>query len=205
MPVVQWVVRIGYTVEARDGELGVVQEIFDGPPQSAQALFVSSEPYMRVVHPGQPDLFIPFEEIVDVSDVKERVYLKRWLREINTLGWTRDPRKPGAAPPYFPRPAAAPAAASSKPDANGGVPPRPLVDSGAWSPGEAAPRTEPGKGFRIGDRFKAGDPIPVEGQYTCTVCGFRKHSRQFREENPDGRFPPPHHPGALWELEDLRP
>jgi hypothetical protein len=192
-------------VEARDGELGVVREIFDGPPQSAQALFVSSEPYMRVVHPGQPDLFIPFEEIVDVSDVKERIYLKRWLREINTLGWTRDPRKPGAAPPYFPRPAAAPAAASSKPDANGGVPPRPLVDSGAWSPGEAAPRTEPGKGFRIGDRFKPGDPIPVEGQYTCTVCGFRKHSRQFREENSDGRFPPPHHPGALWELEDLRP
>jgi len=45
----------------------------------------------------------------------------------------------------------------------------------------------------------------VEGQYMCTVCGFRKHSRQFREENPDGRFPPPHHPGALWELEDLRP
>jgi hypothetical protein len=205
MPVVHWVVSLGYTVEARDGELGVVREIFDGPPQSAQALFVSSEPYMRVVHPGQPDLFIPFEEIVDVSDVKERVYLKRWLREINTLGWTRDPRKPGAAPPYFPKPAAAPPAASAKPDANGGVPPRPLVDSGAWSPGEAAPRTEPGKGFRIGDRFKPGDPIPVEGQYVCTVCGFRKHSRQFRDENPDGRFPPPHHPGALWELEDLRP
>jgi hypothetical protein len=205
MPVVQWVVSLGYTVEARDGELGVVREIFDGPPQSAQALFVSSEPYMRVVHPGQPDLFIPFEEIVDVSDVKQRVYLKRWLREINTLGWTRDPRKPGAAPPYFPKPAAAPSTASAKPDANGGVPPRPLVDSGAWSPGEAAPRTEPGKGFRIGDRFKPGDPISVEGQYTCTVCGFRKHSRQFREEDPDGRFPPPHHPGALWELEDLRP
>ncbi len=205
MPVVQWVVSLGYTVEARDGELGVVRGIFDGPPQSAQALFVSSEPYMRVVHPGQPDLFIPFEEIVDVSDVKQRVYLKRWLREINTLGWTRDPRKAGVAPPYFPKSAAAPSAASAKPDANGGVPPRPLVDSGAWSPGEAAPRTEPGKGFRIGDRFKPGDPIPVEGQYTCTVCGFRKHSRQFREENPDGRFPPPHHPGALWELEDLRP
>ncbi len=204
MPVVQWVVSLGDTVEARDGELGVVREIFDGPPQSAQALFVSSEPYMRVVHPGQPDLFIPFEEIVDVSDVKQRVYLKRWLREINTLGWTRDPRKPGASPPYFPRPAASPTAASAKPDANGGVPPRPLVDSGAWSPGEAAPRNEPGKGFRIGDGFKPGDPIPVEAQYTCTVCGFRKHSRQFREENPDGRFPPPHHPGALWELEDLR-
>ena len=205
MPVTLRRVSLGSTVEARDGELGVVREIFDGPPQSAQALFVSSEPYMRVVHPGQPDLFIPFEEIVDVSDVKQRVYLKRWLREINTVGWTRDPRKPGGAPPYFPKPAAAPSAASAKPDANGGVPPRPLVDSGAWSPGEAAPRTEPGKGFRIGDRFKPGDPIPVEGQYTCTVCGFRKHSRQFWEENPDGRFPPPHHPGALWELEDLRP
>src|SRR5712692_7781677 len=123
MPVVQWVVRIGDTVEARDGELGIVREIFDGPPQSAQALFVSSEPYMRVVNPGQPDLFIPFEEIVDVSDVKERVYLKRWLREINTLGWTRDPRKPGIAPPYFPKP---PAAEPVRPDANGGVPPRPL-------------------------------------------------------------------------------
>jgi hypothetical protein len=205
MPVVQWVVSSGDTVEARDGELGVLREIFDGPPQSAQALFVSGEPYMRVVHPGQPDLFVPFEEIVDVSDVKHRVYLKRWLRDINTLGWTRDPRKPGPAPPYFPKPASAPSAASAKPDANGGVPPRPLVDSGAWSPGESAPRNEPGKGFRIGDRFKPGDRIPVEGQYTCTVCGFRKHSRQFREEDPDGRFPPPHHPGALWELEDLRP
>ncbi len=202
MPVVQWVVKIGYTVETRDGELGIVREIFDGPPQSAQALFVSSEPYMRVVNPGQPDLSIPFEEIVDVSDVKERIYLKRSLREINALGWTRDPRKPGIAPHYVPK---SPSAAPVKPDANGGVPPRPLVQSGAWSPGEAAPRPEPGKGFRIGDRFKPGDPIPVEGQYTCTVDGFRKHSRQFREENPDGRFPPPHHPGALWELEDLRP
>jgi hypothetical protein len=203
MPVVQWAVRIGYTVEARDGELGVVREIFDGPPQSAQAIFVSSEPYMRVANPGQPDLFIPFEEIVDVGEVKQRVYLKRSITEINALGWTRDPRNPGAvAAPYFPRPRSA---AAVKPDANGGVPPRALVDSGAWSPGEAAPRSEPGKGFRIGDRFRPGDPIPVQGQYTCTVCGFRKHSRQFREENPDGRFPPAHHPGALWELEDLRP
>jgi hypothetical protein len=202
MPVVQWVVRIGDTVEARDGELGVVREIFDGPPQSAQGLFVSSQSYMRVVSPGQPDLFIPFEEIVDVSDVKQRVYLKRYLREINTLGWTGDPRKRGSAPPYFPKP---PSPESVKADANGGVPPRPLVESGAWSPGEAAPRPEPGRRYRIGDRFKPGDPIPVDGQYTCTVCGFRKHSRQFREENPEGRFPPPHHPGALWELEDLRP
>lgn len=206
MPVVQWVVSLGDTVEARDGELGVVREIFEGPPQSAQALFVSSEPYMRVVSPGLPALVVPFEEIVDVSDVKHRVYLKRYLREINALGWTRDPRKPGAAAtPYFPKAPAAPPAASLKPDANGGVPPRALVESGAWSPGEAAPRSEPGKRYRIGDRFKPGDPIPVEAQYTCTVCGFRKHSRQFREENPDGRFPPPHHPGALWELEDLRP
>jgi len=203
MPVVQWVVKLGYTVEARDGELGVVREIFDGPPQSSQGIFVSREPYMRVVNRGQPDLFIPFEEIVDFGDIKQRVYLKRSLAEINTLGWTRDPRQPGmAAPPYFPKP---PSAAVVKPDANGAVPPRALVESGAWSPGEAAPRAEPGKGFRIGDRFKPGDPIPVEGQYLCTVCGFRKHSRQFREENPDGRFPPAHHPGALWELEDLRP
>jgi hypothetical protein len=203
MPVVQWVVSMGYAVEARDGELGVVREIFDGPPQSAQGIFVSSEPYMRVVYPGQPDLFIPFEEIVDVSAFKQRVYLKRSMSEINALGWTRDPRKPGmAAAPYFPKPRSA---AAVKPDANGGVPPRALVESGAWSPGEAAPRSEPGKGFRVGDRFKPGDPIPVEGQYMCTVCSFRKHSRQFREENPDGRFPPAHHPGAPWELEDLRP
>ena len=203
MPVVQWDVKIGYTVETRDGELGAVREIFDGPPQSAQSIFVSSEPFMRVVNRGQPDLFIPFEEIVDIGEVKQRVYLKRSLNDINTLGWTRDPRQPGTpAAPYFPTPRTAP---EIKPDANGAVPPRALVESGAWSPGEAAPRSEPGKGFRIGDRFKPGDPIPVEGQYTCTVCGFRKHSRQFREENPDGRFPPPHHPGALWELEDLRP
>ena len=200
MPVVQWVVNVGYTVEARDGELGVVREIFDGP---ARSLFLASDSYMRVVERGQPDLFIPATEIVDVSDVKERVYLKRMRREIDALGWTRDPRKPGAVEvPYFPKPNAAVAV---KPDANGAVPPRPLVASGAWSPGEAAPRSEPGKGVRIGDRFKPGDPIPVPGQYLCTICRFRKHSRQFLEENPDGRFPPAHHPGALWELEDLRP
>jgi hypothetical protein len=196
-------VKVGYAVEARDGHLGTVREIFQGSPQSAQAIFVSSEPFMRVVEPGQPDLSIPFEEIVDVSDIKETVYLKRTVSEINALGWTRDPRRPDiAAVPFFPRQHAEPAI---KPDANGGVPPRPLVESGAWSPGEAAPRLEPGKGVRIGDRFKPGDPIPVPGQYMCTVCRFRKHSRQFLEENPDGRFPPAHHPGALWELEDLRP
>src|SRR5438876_337752 len=107
-----------------------------------------------------------------------------------------------AAPPSPPTPAPAP---PLNPAPSGAAPPRPLVDSGAWSPGEAAPRPEPGRQYRIGDRFKPGDAIPVEGQYLCTVCGFRKHSRQFLEENPDGRFPPPHHPGALWELEDLRP
>src|SRR5439155_78605 len=82
--------------------------------------------------------------------VKPRVYLKRWLGEVNAQGWTRDPRQPGtAAAPYFPKP---PSAAQVKPDANGGVPPRPRVDSGAWSPGEAAPRPEPGRQYRIGDR-----------------------------------------------------
>src|SRR5205807_971067 len=99
MPVVQWVVRLGYTVEARDGELGVVREIFEGP---AQSLFLSTDSYMRVVERGQPDLFIPFTEIVDVGDIKQTVYLKRWLNEINALGWTRDPHQPGgAAVPWF--------------------------------------------------------------------------------------------------------
>jgi len=203
VPVVQWVVRVGYAVEARDGRLGTVREIFEGPPQSAQAIFVSTEPYMRVVDRGQPDLHIPFEEIVDVSEVKQAVYLKRSVNEINALNWTRDPRRPDMAPvPFFPSARSEP---EVKPDANGGVPPRPRVESGAWSPGEAAPRPEPGKRVRIGDRFKPGEPIPVPAQYMCTVCRFRKHSRQFLEENPEGRFPPAHHPGALWELEDLRP
>ena len=92
MPVVQWVVSVGDTVETRDGELGVVKEIFEGPPHSAQGLFVSSEPYMVVVSPGQPDLYIPFEEIVDVSDVKQRVYLKRWLRRPTSPNHPRPPR-----------------------------------------------------------------------------------------------------------------
>ena len=197
MPVVQWAVQIGDTVEARDGELGTLREIFDGP---AQSLFLSTDSYMRVVDRGQPDLMIPFTEIVDISDVKRTIYLKRWLREINALGWTRDPRQPGLpAVPFF-----AKSAAAIKPDSNGSVPPRALVESGAWSPGAAAPRPEPGKGVRIGDRFKPGDRIPVPGQYMCTVCRFRKHSRQMLEENPDGLFPPAHHPDALWELEDLR-
>ncbi|MDQ6709002.1 MAG: hypothetical protein M3Z11_00450, partial [Candidatus Dormibacteraeota bacterium] len=92
-----------------------------------------------------------------------------------------------------------------RPDSDGTVGPRPLVASGAWNPGEAAPRPEPGRGIRIGDRLKPGDRIPAEGQYMCTLCRFRKHTRQFREGNPDGLFPRAHHPGALWELEDLRP
>lgn len=200
MPVVQWAVQIGDTVEARDGELGTLREIFEGP---AQSLFLSTDSYMRVVDRGQPDLIIPFTEIVDISDVKRTIYLKRWLREITTLGWTRDPRQPGMpAVPFFPKPKSA---ATVKPDSNGSVPPRALVESGAWEPGAAAPRPEPGKGVRIGDRFKPGDRIPVPGQYMCTVCRFRKHSRQMLEENPDGLFPPAHHPGGLWELEDLRP
>jgi hypothetical protein len=199
MPVVDWVVKLGYGVEARDGELGVVQEVFDGP---AQSIFLSKDSFMRVVDRGQPDLSIPFTEIVDISDVKRTIYLKRWLREINTLGWTRDPRRPGMpAASFFPKPKSA---AAVKPDADGSVPPRALVESGAWSPGPVAPRPEPGKSVRIGDRFKPGDRIPVPAQYMCTVCRFRKHSRQMLEENPDGRFPPAHHPGALWELEDLR-
>src|SRR2546428_13049888 len=107
---------------------------------------------MRVISPGQPDLFVPFEEIVDVSDVKQRVYLKRWLREINALGWTRDPRKPGAAAaPYFPKP---PSAAPGKPGATAGVPPRPPVDSGAWAPREAAPGPGPGRRMRIAHRLQ---------------------------------------------------
>ena len=203
MPVVQWVVQVGYTVETRDAEIGTVTEIFQGPTRSAQGIFFSSEPYMRVIERGQPDLFVPFEEIVDVSEIKRVVYLKRHVDEIDDVGWTSDPRNPTPTPPpYFPR---AKSAAPAKVDSKGTVPPRPRVESGAWKPGPEAPRPEPGKGIRIGDRFKPGDLIPAKGQYMCTVCRFRKHSRQMLADNPDGRFPPPHHPDALWELEDLRP
>ncbi len=199
MPVVQWEVVVGYAVEARDGELGTVTELFEGP---AASIFVSSEPYMRVRSAGQPDLFIPYSEIVDISELKKTVYLKRRMDEINALRWTRDPRRPDdLAVSYVPKPRVADAL---RPDSDGTVGPRPRVASGAWKPGEAAPRPEPGRGIRIGDRFKPGDRIPAQGQYMCTVCRFRKHTRQFREENPDGLFPPAHHPGALWELEDLR-
>jgi hypothetical protein len=203
MPVVQWVVNVGYAVAARDAELGTVRELFEGLPLSAQGIFFSTQAYMRVVERGYPDLFIPFEEIVDVGELRRIVYLKRYLAEINALGWTRDPRKPGAiAVPYQRRVSTTTVV---KPDAKGTVPPRARVESGRWTPAAAAPRPEAGKGVRIGDRFKPGDRIPVKAQYMCTVCRFRKHSRQMLEENPEGRFPPPHHPDALWELEDLRP
>src|SRR5438876_4662205 len=170
MPVVDWAVKLGYSVEARDGELGVVQEVFDGP---AHSLFLSSDSFMRVVDRGQPDLSIPFTEIVDISDVKRTIYLKRWLREINALGWTRDPRQPGRPPaPFFPKPKSA---AAVKPDADGSVPPRALVESGAWSPGPVAPRPEPGKSVRIGDRFEPGARIPAPAQYMCAASRSRKH------------------------------
>jgi hypothetical protein len=203
VPVVQWVVKVGYTVEARDAEVGTVRELFQGPPHSAQGIFFSTEAYMLVGERGQPDLFIPFEEIVDVSEFKQVVYLKRFVAEIDALGWTRDPRKLGAAAVPYSRKSGGPSVV--RPDAKGTVPPRARVESGAWMPAAVAPRPEPGKGVRIGDRFKPGDRIPVKGQYMCTVCRFRKHSRQMLEENPEGRFSPPHHPDALWELEDLRP
>ncbi|TMD15511.1 MAG: hypothetical protein E6J00_02750 [Chloroflexi bacterium] len=205
MPVVPFEVRTGYRVEARDGELGVVREIFNGPPRS---MFVDSEPYVRVSSSGQPDLNVPLSEVVDVSEVKGTVYLRRWLREIDALRWTGDPRNPSLpAPPFRPRRPLDGRAAVERRTAAGEVvvPPRPRVELGTWQPGEMAPRPEPGRQLRIGDRFQPGDRIPLPGQYMCTVCRFRRHSSQFLEENPDGRFPPPHHPGALWELEDLRP
>jgi len=198
---VDWAVRPNDRVRARDGDIGKVAEIFAGPPQS---IFLSQEPYMRVIAPDQPDLFIPFVEVVDVSELEGIVYLKRRLGDINALGWTRDPRRPldGPAPPYRPRvPATTEVASAGRSDTVG---PRARVASGRWQPGEAAPRPEPALGIRLGDRFQPGAPIPVEGQYMCTVCWARRHSRQFREENPDGRLPAAHHPGALWELEDLR-
>jgi hypothetical protein len=206
MPVVPFAVRTGYRVEARDGQLGIIRDVFNGPPRS---MFVDEEPYMRVTEDGQPDLFIPLGEVVDVSDLRETAYLKRWLDEIDALSWTRDPRDP-AAPlvPYRPRRPPDGQAQQEVFHSKAGeliVGPRPRVASGTWQPGEIAPRPEPGQRIRIGDRFKPGDRIPVAGQYMCTVCRFRKHSRQFLEENPEGRFPAPHHPGALWELEDLRP
>ena len=214
MPVVPFEVYTGYRVEARDADLGTIREIFQGPPRS---IFVDEERYLRVTQAGQPDLFIPFSEIVDVSELKQTSYVRRWLREINALGWTRDPRNPSAPIiPYTPREGARRGvpgddhllpnqAVFRGPSGEVLVGPRPRQPLGTWQPGDVAPRPEPGKNVRIGDRFKPGDPIPVPGTYMCTVCWARKHSRQFLEENPEGKFPPAHHPGALWELEDLRP
>lgn len=212
MPLVDWKIQTGYAVETEDGVvIGRIAGVLQGP---AQSMFLSAEPYMRVTEHGQPDLFIPNSEIVDVGELKVVVYLKRRSSEINALGWTKDPRQNDllAPIPYVPRPhvdGRVPEEEAVKASIEIGhlvtVPPRPRVELGTWQPGEAAPRPEPGRHIRIGDRFQPGDPIPVEGQYMCTVCLFRRHSRQFREENPDGRFPPAHHPGALWELEDLRP
>lgn len=212
MPLVDWKVRTGQAVETRDGvPIGTVAQVVQGPPQS---MFLAAEPYMRVTDHGQPDLFIPNSEIVDVSAVKGVVFLKRQTGEIDALGWTRDPRQqaPANPIPYVPRPRTDGGISEEeavKASIEIGhlvtVRPRPRGELGTWQPGEAAPRPEPGRRIRIGDRFRPGDPIPVEGQYMCTVCRFRRHSRQFRETNPDGRFPTVHHPGALWELEDLRP
>jgi hypothetical protein len=203
MPVIPWSVEVGSTVEARDGELGKVVETFTGP---ARSMFVDAEPYMRVTDSSQPDLFIPFSEIVDIGDIKRVVYLKRFLREINALGWTRDPRNPASrAVPFQPRPLRPRPALFRLPDGVVAAAPRPRGELGTWHPESVAPRPEPGRPVRIGDRFKPGDRIPQPGQYLCTICWARKHSRQFLEENSDGRFPPAHHPGGLWELEDLRP
>src|SRR5712692_7139541 len=103
MPLVDWVILPGYAVEAEDGTVvGRVTDMIEGP---ARSMFLSTEAYMRVAQPGQPDLFIPKSEAVDVSEVKRAVYLKRHPTEIDALGWTRDPRRNGAvrAIPYIPQ------------------------------------------------------------------------------------------------------
>ncbi|HYS29937.1 MAG TPA: hypothetical protein VEQ12_10635, partial [Candidatus Limnocylindria bacterium] len=67
MPLVDWVILPGYAVEAEDGTIvGRVTGMLEGP---ARSMFVSTEPYIRVTQPGQPDLFIPKSEAVDVSEV----------------------------------------------------------------------------------------------------------------------------------------
>lgn len=58
---------------------------------------------------------------------------------------------------------------------------------------------------QIGDRFREGEPIVQSGEYICTACGFRKHSRQLANEAGGDHFPAPHHPGAFWALDDYRP
>src|SRR5207245_11430494 len=204
MPLVVWVIRPGYAVEAEDGTVvGRVTGMIEG---AVRSMFVLTEPYIRVPQPGQPDLFIPRSEVVDVGEVKRAVYLKRRPTEIDALGWTRDPRPIGAvrAIPYVPQ-APADGRQSEEEAVKDSieighlvtVPPRPRVGLGTWPPGEAPRRPEPGSAGRSGDRFQPGDPIPVEGQYMCPVCRFRRHARQFRQDNPDGRFPAAHHPGPL--------
>jgi hypothetical protein len=41
---------------------------------------------------------------------------------------------------------------------------------------------------------KAGDPVPVSGQYECSECGHRLHLTE------GDRFPPDHHPEKPWTL-----
>ncbi len=78
MPLVDWVILPGYAVEAEDGTVvGRVTDMIEGP---ARSMFLSTEAYMRGAQPGQPDLFIPKSEAVDVSEVKRAVYLKRKRR-----------------------------------------------------------------------------------------------------------------------------
>src|SRR3989442_2727984 len=146
MPLVEWVILPGYAVEAEDGTVvGRMTDMIQGP---ARSMFLSTEPYMRVTQPGQPDLFIPKSEVVDVSEVKNAVYLKRRPSEIDALGWTRDPRPNGAARaiPYVPQ-APGDGRQSEEEAVKASieirhlvtVPPRPTVELGTWQPGAAAP------------------------------------------------------------------
>jgi len=73
-----------------------------------------------------------------------------------------------------------------------------------WRDDPRAPGAGRAPSVQIGDRFQEGDRITQPGQYICTACGFRKHSRQMVEETGDDRFPPPHHDGAAWALDDYR-
>ncbi len=82
----------------------------------------------------------------------------------------------------------------------------PNVAYGDWRLDPRRPGGEPAPlRVRIGDRFAAGDPLTQPGEYICTACGFRRHSQQLREESGRDRFPPPHHAGAAWALDDYRP
>ena len=92
MPVVPFEVRTGYRVEARDGELGVVREIFNGPPRS---MFVDAEPYVRVSSSGQPDLNVPLSEVVDVSEGRAEFDERHRRKQPD---WSYDADDSGAAP-----------------------------------------------------------------------------------------------------------